>query len=627
MSTIKKRKVRDGDLERMWTNSTHSMAERKARQLESTSLFLAMENVPTDVVESPYFRDMLKSYDANAEPPSKNKVKDHFRVLEANIRQAQLVTTTGGFVTITCDHWTSVAKQSYCGMTGHWIDEDFKLHACTMGCWLHEGGSTAEDLRDDFLINLFKDCKFDLKKVNIVACVTDTTGNMSKFGRLLEEMGVSHIFCADHVLQLTAKKAYLDSWFNAATNEVTLDDAEMLVLDEVQDLDTMKKARRLVEHFSKSNQQLAKLIEQQKNMDTYNGKQAVGVVIDVVTRWWSTYSMCERLIYLQAALAAMAVDGKLAESIVLNETDWKVIMQVHELLKPFKDAQKLLEGEKYVTLSLLPSAIKAIRNALIQISEAQGEGEAQKRVKNLAKRLLHDFRERWKPDDASQYLEGDEVTRGRLNRQVGLHPLAAFASALDPRTKILKAYSKVDRKKIWAGLQQKAMDHCLLPGGAVELEEQEVANNPNQEEGAPELEPGSKASDLQDFFDLGQESEEDEADEGTLGREQDAVVSIERQIEGEISKYQTLSYLKITSDPLLWWKQKQFQFPILSCLAQKYLCIPATEAPSERIFSTASLLLSKFRNRMDPDLAGRMIFIKKNFEWYEEFLQKASEEE
>jgi hypothetical protein len=86
---------------------------------------------------------------------------------------------------------------------------------------------------------------------------------------------------------------------------------------------------------------------------------------------------------------------------------------------------------------------------------------------------------------------------------------------VDPRTKLLKAYSKVDRKKIWAGLQQKAMDHCLLPRGAVELEEQEVANNPNQEEVAPELEQNSKASDLPDFFDLGQESEEDEADEGT----------------------------------------------------------------------------------------------------------------
>jgi hypothetical protein len=60
---------------------------------------------------------------------------------------------------------------------------------------------------------------------------------------------------------------------------------------------------------------------------------------------------------------------------------------------------------------------------------------------------------------------------------------------------------------------------------------------------------------------------------------------------------------------------------------KKVSLYPATEAPSEHVFSTASLLLSKFRNRMDPKLAGRMIFIKKNFEWYEEFLKKASGED
>ena len=97
-STIeKKRKERDGDLATMWTNSSHSMAERKEQQVESMTVFLAMDNVPTKIVESKYFRAMLKSLGANADPPSINKVKDHFRVLEANIRQAQLVTTTGGF--------------------------------------------------------------------------------------------------------------------------------------------------------------------------------------------------------------------------------------------------------------------------------------------------------------------------------------------------------------------------------------------------------------------------------------------------------------------------------------------------------------------------------------------------
>jgi hypothetical protein len=100
----------------------------------------------------------------------------------------------------------------YCGMTAHWIDEDFKSHSCTMGCWLHEGGSTAEDLGEAFLINLFKDCNFDLGKVNIVAGVTDTTGIMSKFGRLLEEMGVSHIFCPDSQLTLIPLSADANSF-------------------------------------------------------------------------------------------------------------------------------------------------------------------------------------------------------------------------------------------------------------------------------------------------------------------------------------------------------------------------------------------------------------------------------
>jgi hypothetical protein len=56
-------------------------------------------------------------------------------------------------------------------------------------------------------------------------------------------------------------------------------------------------------------------------------------------------------------------------------------------------------------------------------------------------------------------------------------------------------------------------------GGVLELEKQEVVNNTrNKDKGAAELQPpGPKSSDVQDFFDLGQESEEDEAGEVTLG--------------------------------------------------------------------------------------------------------------
>lgn len=40
-------------------------------------------------------------------------------------------------------------------------------------------------------------------------------------------------------------------------------------------------------------------------------------------------------------------------------------------------------------------------------------------------------------------------------------------------------------------------------------------------------------------------------------------------------------------DVLTWWKLQKDKLPILAALARAYLCIPATSAPSERLFSTA----------------------------------------
>jgi hypothetical protein len=156
------------------------------------------------------------------------------------------------------------------------------------------------------------------------------------------------------------------------------------------------------------------------------------------------------------------------------------------------------------------------------------------------------------------------------------------------------------------------MQHYQLQGGALPIaQQQELIDQTHHGPPCPD------SSDLLDLLEEGYHCDGDVADE--VG-EEDAVANMERKIEHEISECKTLSALpfhdtsSIFADPLIWWKQKKLLFPILSCLAQKYRCIPATEAPSESIFSTASLLLSKFRNRMDPNLAGRMVFIKRNFE-------------
>jgi hypothetical protein len=45
----------------------------------------------------------------------------------------------------------------------------------------------------------------------------------------------------------------------------------------------------------------------------------------------------------------------------------------------------------------------------------------------------------------------------------------------------------------------------------------------------------------------------------------------------------------IEQNPLTWWKVRASKFPNLAVLARKWLCIPATLAPSERVFSCKAL--------------------------------------
>ena len=70
-------------------------------------------------------------------------------------------------------------------------------------------------------------------------------------------------------------------------------------------------------------------------------------------------------------------------------------------------------------------------------------------------------------------------------------------------------------------------------------------------------------------------------------------------------------------DPLKWWKENQGLYPILARLARVYLALQATSAPSERVFSVASRLIGNKRTRLSPSIAGKMLFVSENWDWYE----------
>ena len=70
-----------------------------------------------------------------------------------------------------------------------------------------------------------------------------------------------------------------------------------------------------------------------------------------------------------------------------------------------------------------------------------------------------------------------------------------------------------------------------------------------------------------------------------------------------------------TVDPLTWWRERAPTYPIISHLAKKYLAIPASSVPSERIFSLAGNIVTKKRANLKPENVDRLIFLHKNFHY------------
>jgi hypothetical protein len=173
-----------------------------------------MDDMPLDTVENQQCCDMIIVHDPDAKKIYHWMVHEKICYFKANIHAAirKLLSVDGQWVDLTTDHWTLIAKQSYCGMSTHWIGGNCNIHNKALGCWLHESNSLGDTLRDEFLLNLFTKYSFD--KLNIIAVVSDTTGNMNKFGMKLQVLSILHIYCTDHVIQLTVKKAYLDKFYN-----------------------------------------------------------------------------------------------------------------------------------------------------------------------------------------------------------------------------------------------------------------------------------------------------------------------------------------------------------------------------------------------------------------------------
>ncbi len=308
------------------------------------------------------------------------------------------------------------------------------------------------------------------------------------------------------------------------------------------------------------------------------------------TRWWSKKKQNKRWVRLKPAvvltLEALMESDDVKPQKKLNfeytAGDWKVFEQVDDIFDPFKKAIKELEGEKYPTLSLVTMHIFSLHTFIMnRYAALQGNSEWSARIRNLL-RLLK---------------EGLETMITELPEE------AYIASLLDPR--FLDTFIPPPERQRWWNRLQELLDELPDDNPPVDVAEPDLqapapANAPVPANVQVAARAGTRAHPNPPVRKL---SYDEIMNKKFAEKGMDQAAA---------TPFHQLPPLPKKVSPLPWYKVHEKTYPKHARLARRYLAIPATSAPCERLFSTGGRVLEKRRASLKPETAKAIVFLHEN---------------
>ena len=232
----------------------------------------------------------------------------------------------------------------------------------------------------------------------------------------------------------------------------------------------------------------------------------------------------------------------------LTKLDRSILTDMLDVLEPFEEATNVTQGDKIVTSSFIIPCIVALKRNLTTYNGKHNGKLVSALLASVKKRL-------------TKYEQIEDYK---------------MASVLDPRFRLT-----------WCTAEQ-ATDITVA------LKAKLPAPNPVHTPRAdPCQQPPPKRSRLFDIDDV-------------------PATPTNSLASTEVADYLQQPKLSMAQDPLDFWKLNETKFPRLSALATKYLCIPATSAPVERLFSVAGRMFRADRCRLTDARFETLMFLKCN---------------
>ncbi|XP_041960023.1 zinc finger BED domain-containing protein 4-like isoform X2 [Alosa sapidissima] len=489
-------------------------------------------------------------------------VPNLYNNIRAKVKKS-LLSIEGDVVHCTTDIWTSKSStNAYLSLTGHWAGREVtgsesvshRRVAVLLGLSVinleHTAASVLEKLQ--CLIAAWQREISD--RFSVQFFVTDD--DASNAVKAIADGGFGRIRCVACALHSVVTGALTQC--RAVSHAITI-------------------GRKITAFVHSSNDATVKLHQIQVEL----GLPLNTLVLDVSTRWNSTFQMLRRLLEQKSAIVAMGTQLDSAGS--LSHHQWELIEATLKILQPFEEATRNAFEDSTSLSSVIPcvQALKASIGNLKTTAGVQALPEARKLATSLEALLVEQFQPVLQ-DPTGPYFK---------------------ATLLDPRFKMMPSslLSESDFNRLKAEVVSEVEERL----GHLVGEPDDAAATSDLSTAAAEEDTVRKSLFWGAMQSMSQKSE----------RSAKTHLSSSSIVENYLAECNTVS---LSSDPLVtYWSRKMVTQPALAHVAVKYLTCPPTSVSSEQLFSTAGDVVSPHCSTLLPAHAQQLVFTKFNLEKFE----------
>lgn len=322
-----------------------------------------------------------------------------------------------------------------------------------------------------------------------------------------------------------------------------------------------EKVKAIVTFFHHSVKASDKLAEIQEE----KGLQKKKLITDVDTRWNSIYYMLERFEeQYEVITTTLCLLGK--HQMCLSSDELETVKNAVQVLEPFEEATREMSAEKFTTLSKIIPLIRALQDCSVSRKSS---------IFSLCDELQKQFAKKFTGMEANFHI--------------------AAGTLLDPRFKKVPFADSGNSKRI-----EERLINIMKPTVGNQGDQQASSTAATRQETQESQTPERKRT-LWKMFD---EKVERTVKVGQSSSAAGPHIDMRRYLEEPL--------IAREGDPVTWWRDHSPLFPKLAEQAKKFLCIPATSVPSERLFSKAGELVSQRRNCLGDGNINSILFLNKN---------------